>query len=89
MTCDAQQPNLSKRNNLLRNLAVAVLGLLFALVMSVSLAAAQETETSEQAPSFNGVWERNPDESDDPREKIQEALGGQGGKSGQMGPGRL
>ncbi len=85
MTRDAQQPNLSKRNNLLRNLAVAVLGLLFALAISVSLAAAQETETSEQAPSFNGVWERNPDESDDPREKMQEAMGGQGGMSGRGG----
>ena len=87
MTCDAQQPNLSKHNNLLRNLAVAVLGLLFALAMSVSLAAAQETETSEQAPSFNGVWERNPDESDDPREKMEEAMGGQGGQGGMSGRG--
>ena len=86
MKRDAKQPNMRKRNSLFESLAVVVLCLLFALAMSV-FTAAQETEPSEEAPSFNGVWERNPDESDDPREKIQEALGGQGGKSGQMDPG--
>jgi hypothetical protein len=74
-----------KRKILFESLAVVVLCLLFALAMSVSLTAAQETETSEQAPSFNGVWERNPDESDDPREKMQEALGGQTGQMGRGG----
>ena len=82
---DAKQPNVRKHNSLFEGLAVAVLCLLFALAMSVSLTAAQETETSEEAPSFNGVWERNPDESDDPREKIQEALGDQMGRGGGEG----
>lgn len=86
MKCQAKQPNVRKRKILFESLAVVVLCLLFALAMSVSLTAAQETETSEESPSDNsvwgGVWERNPDESDDPREKIQEALGGQMGRGG-------
>lgn len=85
MKCEKKQPNVRKRKILFESLAVVVLCLLFALAMSVSLTAAQETETSEQAPSFNGVWERNPDESDDPREKMQEALGGQTGQMGRGG----
>ena len=87
--CEAKQPNERERKILFENLAVVVLCLLFALAMSVSLTAAQETETSEESPSDNsvwgGVWERNPDESDDPREKIQEALGGQMGRGGGEG----
>jgi hypothetical protein len=64
-------------------LAVVLLALMVALAFGVSMAAAQGTV---EAPSFNGVWERNPDESDDPREKLQEAVGGQkGGKDGQGG----
>ena len=87
MKCEAKQPNVRKRKILFESLAVVVLCLLFALAMSVSLTAARETETSKEAPSFNGVWERNPDESDDPREKMQEALGGQTGQMGRMGGG--
>ncbi len=87
MKRDAKQPNVRKRNSLFESLAVVVLCLLFALAMSVSLTAARETETSKEAPSFNGVWERNPDESDDPREKMQEARGGQGGQGGMSGRG--
>ena len=86
---EAKQPNERERKILFENLAVVVLCLLFALAMSVSLTAAQETETSEESPSddsvWGGVWERNPDESDDPREKIQEALGGQMGRGGGEG----
>lgn len=89
MKCQAKQPNVRKRKILFESLAVVVLCLLFALAMSVSLTAAQDTETSEESPSDNsvwgGVWERNPDESDDPREKIQEALGGQMGRGGGEG----
>ena len=81
---DTEQPNERMRNNLLDYVVVAVLFVLFALAMSVSLTAAQEISASEEAPSFNGIWERNPDESDDPREKMQEAMG-QGGQEGQEG----
>ncbi len=89
MKRDTRQPNERKRNRVLDYLVVAVLFVLFALAMSVSLTAAQETEASEESPSDNsiwgGIWERNPDESDDPREKMQGALRGQGGRTGQQG----
>ena len=54
--CEAKQPNERERKILFENLAVVVLCLLFALAMSVSLTAAQETETSEESPSDNSVW---------------------------------
>ena len=82
-----EQPNEPKRIGLFDYLLVAVLFVLFALAMTVSLTAAQESEASDDAPTFNGIWERNPDESDDPREKVQEALGGQSGQEGMSGRG--
>ena len=63
-----------------------------ALVMPPAFAGFQDSSEStasadvaEQAPSFNGTWERNPDESDDPREKLRGAMGGQGGPGGGFG----
>ena len=51
MKRDTRQPNERKRNRVLDYLVVAVLFVLFALAMSVSLTAAQETEASEESPS--------------------------------------
>jgi hypothetical protein len=61
---------------------------LISLVMQPAWGAVQDPappESAEQAPSFNGVWERNPDESDDPREKMREVMAGQAGMSGRGG----
>ena len=59
-----------------------------AFVMPPAWGAVQDPaapESAAEAPSFNGAWERNPDESDDPREKLRGAMGGQAGMSGRGG----
>jgi hypothetical protein len=38
---------------------------------------------------FNATWERNADQSDDPREKMREAMGGRGGPGGMPGRGGM
>ena len=51
MKRDKRQPNERKRNRALDYLVFAVLFVLFALAMGVSLAAAQEAEASEELPA--------------------------------------
>jgi hypothetical protein len=72
------------------------LAMAIAFAVPLTLSAFQDSSKAstsaqgiEQAPSFDGVWERNPDESDDPREKMREVMGGSGGPGGRGfgGPG--
>ena len=73
-----------KRAQVAPIIGLAVLALGFAL----SFVGAQE-----QPASFNGVWQRNDDESDDPQEKMREAMQAMrsqtGGRGGMRPPGGM
>lgn len=47
-----------------------------------SQAAAQNTAQSNAKPNLGGTWKLNKDQSDDPRQKMQDAMGGAGGQGG-------
>lgn len=52
-----------------------------------SQSAPQPFTSASVQPNLAGTWNLNKDQSDDPRQKMQEAMGNSGGSYGQGGPG--
>ena len=79
----------------IKNGLILVAQLMLTAFLAISFAAS--FLLAEEPFGFNGIWQRNEDESDDPREKMQEAMeamrsqggmsGGGGGGGGGMTPG--
>lgn len=53
-----------------------------AATMPMQQAASQDTSSQAAKPSLAGTWKLNKDQSDDPRQKMQEAMGNSGGAQG-------
>lgn len=68
-------------------LMVPASGLLGKVAVAASMRQSASQDTSAQAakPSLAGTWKMNKEQSDDPRQKMQEAMGNAGGGQGQEG----
>ncbi|HUO33646.1 MAG TPA: hypothetical protein VMU43_01520 [Candidatus Acidoferrum sp.] len=55
------------------------------LAQDSSQAAAQSSDSTAAKPNLAGTWNLNKDQSDDPRQKMQEAMGSSGGGGGFQG----